>query len=375
MNRYQQELEKRKKANLLRTLPTASDQIDFYSNDYLGFSRSDQLYKKIAEAYTEREPKRTGSTGSRLLSGNSIFAESIEKSIADYHRSDSSLVFSSGYNANVGLLSALGKRGITFISDELIHASMIDGIRLSHAEKLKFKHNDLEDLENKLSKTEGEKIVLVESVYSMDGDIAQLESILEICSRHKAKLIVDEAHAIGVFGQHGEGMCANYGIQNDVLATVVTFGKAMGVHGAAVLGKKWLKEYLVNFARSFIYSTAPSDHQLASIKCAYELNQESTGLRTNLLSTIDYFISKRSELSNLNWLNSNTQIQSLIIPGNDQVIAAANSLHGQGINILPIRSPSVPAGMERLRISLHSFNTRDEIDLLFSVIKKWNQKK
>ncbi len=374
MNRYQQELEKRKESGLLRALTTSSNQIDFFSNDYLGFSRSQELSTSIEKEYEAKESKRMGSTGSRLLSGNSAYAELIEKSIADFHNTESALLFSSGYNANVGLLSALGKKGVTYISDELIHASMIDGIRLSLADKVKFKHNDLQDLENKLSKVEGEKIVLIESIYSMDGDVAPLESILEICHRFQAELIVDEAHAIGVAGSKGEGMCSSLGIQKDVLATVVTFGKAMGIHGAAVLGENWLRNYLINFARSFIYSTAPSDHQLASIKCSYTLNDVSSSARDQLKSNIDYFISKRTSLTSLHWIDSATQIQSLIIPGNDEVIQAAKTLQENGMDILPIRSPSVLAGTERLRISLHAFNTKEEIDQLFSIIEKWNQK-
>ncbi len=373
MNRYQQELEKRKETKLLRKLPIASDQIDFYSNDYLGFARSNELFANISKAHAHIEPKLSGSTGSRLLSGNSTYAESVEKSIAAFHGMASALIFSSGYNANVGLLSALGKKGITFISDELIHASMIDGIRLSIADKLKFKHNNLEDLEKKLTKVQGEKIVLVESIYSMDGDIAPLKDILELCRHHQAELIVDEAHAIGVFGETGEGMCSSLGIQNDVLASVVTFGKAMGIHGAAVLGEKWLKDYLINFSRSFIYSTAPPNHQLASIKCAYEYNEKSAASRAELQANIAHFIGQINGSSKQNWLKSESQIQSLIIPGNDQVIAAAKNLRESGFNILPIRSPSVPIGGERLRISLHSYNTTEEIDQLFSIINKWDQ--
>ncbi len=369
MNRYQQELEKRRKSDLLRTLPSNTDKIDFFSNDYLGFSRSKELQQLIEQECRSRKHVRTGSTGSRLLSGNSQYVESIEESVAHFHQVESALLFSSGYNANIGLLSALGKKEVTFISDELIHASMIDGLRLSLANRRRFKHNDTEDLERQLSKTAGEKIVLVESIYSMDGDIAPLQTILEICKEYQAELIVDEAHAIGVVGQKGEGMCSNLGIQNEVLATVVTFGKAMGTHGAAVLGEKWLTKYLVNFARSFIYSTAPSDHQLASIKCAYELNQSSSGTRDQLQSNIDCFVSRRNEFSELQWLDSSTQIQSMIIPGNAEVVAAAVSIQKSGIDILPIRSPSVPDGSERLRVSLHSFNTTEEIDILFTALK------
>ncbi|MEP1095268.1 MAG: 8-amino-7-oxononanoate synthase [Cyclobacteriaceae bacterium] len=375
MNRYQHELEERKESGLLRSLTTPSAAIDFFSNDYLGFSRSEQLYQNVADEYHSLPRKRTGSTGSRLLSGNSAYAESIEARIADFHGTESSLSFNSGYNANVGLLSALGKRGVTFVSDELIHASMIDGIRLSHADRLRFKHNDLEDLEQQLSKAKGEKIVIVESIYSMDGDTAKLESILEICQKNKAQLIVDEAHSVGVMGKIGEGVCSSLGIQNEVLATVVTFGKAMGTHGAAVLGKKWLTEYITNFSRSFIYSTAPSDHQFVSIKCAYEFVPTADNARNQLNSNIEYFNKKMESIEKSNWLDSRTSIQSLFIPGNQAAIQVAKELATEDISILPIRSPTVPAGKERLRISLHSYNTQQEIDFLFTSLEKWSQKK
>ena len=375
MNRYQQELEQRSKDYLLRTLPAASNKIDFYSNDYLGFSQSEELYQSISNEYDSIQPKRTGSTGSRLLSGNSAYVESVENLIADFHKVESALLFVSGYSANVGLISALGKRGTNIISDELVHASMIDGVRLSHAIRHKFKHNDVYDLNNRLANISGEKIVLIESIYSMDGDIAPIADILAVCKKNDAQLVVDEAHAIGMIGKRGEGMCSSMGIQNEVLATVVTFGKAMGTHGAAVLSQNWLTIYLINFSRSFIYSTAPSNHQLASIKCSYEINARSEKSRMALQNNIAYFVSRRKDLSQLNWLNSGTAIQSLIIQGNKEVVSLADELNANGITILPIRSPSVPVGQERLRISMHAYNTKEEIDLLFEVIEKWYQAK
>ncbi len=371
MNRYQQELKERTKDHLLRTLPSPSTGVDFHSNDYLGLSIAPDLLQEVQQEYESLPSKRTGSTGSRLLSGNTVYAESLENSIADFHNVQSALLFSSGYSANVGLLSALGKRNVTYIPDAFIHASMIDGICLSHARSRRFRHNDVEDLRRQLTKTEGEKIVLVESVYSMDGDIAPLNAIIDVCNENGAKLIVDEAHAVGVIGESGEGYCSMLGIQNDVLSTIVTFGKAMGTHGAAVLGEKWLTDYLMNFARSFIYSTAPSDHQLTSIKCAYHLTSKSQHLRTQLNNNINYFRFRQAGASALKWLTSATAIQSLIIPGNERVINTANYLSNEGITILPVRSPSVPQGQERLRISLHAYNTRNEIDHFFEAISKW----
>lgn len=371
MNRYQKELEDRKNEHLLRALPNTSASIDFFSNDYLGLACSSNLHQAIEREYSSLSPKSSGSTGSRLLSGNSVYAEELEAQLAHFHGAEQALIYSTGYAANLGLISCLGKKGVHFVCDELIHASMIDGLRLSQGTRHKFKHNDPKDLSNKLQGIDGEKIVLIETVYSMDGDTAPLESIVGICQDFGAALIADEAHAIGVMGEKGEGLVSHLGLQNELLATVVTYGKAVGVHGAAVLSEKWLKDYLINFSRSFIYSTAPSNHQLSSIKCAYASMASATDLREKLQSNIEYFNSKRNKVASLQWIKSNTAIQSLIIPGNEKVIEAAKHLEAKNIAILPIRSPSVAKGEERLRISLHAFNTHDEIDLLFDTISQW----
>lgn len=371
MNRYQKELEDRKRDHLLRELPSTSASIDFFSNDYLGLARSKDLYQAIENEYTSLLHKSTGSTGSRLLSGNSGYALELESQIARFHGAEDALVYSTGYAANVGLISCLGKRGVHLVCDELIHASMIDGVRLSQGTRHKFKHNDPDSLDEKLAGIEGEKIVLIETVYSMDGDISPLEGILRICKKHEAELIVDEAHAVGLLGKKGEGLASLLGLQKELLASVVTYGKAMGVHGAAILSEKWLKDYLVNFSRSFIYSTAPSNHQLSSIKCAYQIVENAAKERELLQSNIDYFKTKRVQTNSLHWINSDTAIQSLIIPGNEEVINAAEKLKENDIAILPIRSPSVPEGEERLRISLHAYNTHEEIDLLFVTIGQW----
>ncbi|HCW08412.1 MAG TPA: 8-amino-7-oxononanoate synthase, partial [Cytophagales bacterium] len=194
--------------------------IDFASNDYLGFAQHPEL------TVHGNPSLKSGATGSRLISGNSMEAEEAEKTIARFHRAEAALIFNSGYAANVGLCSCIASKDDTFISDELIHASMIDGIRMSFASKLKFKHNDVDDLENKLTKATGNKFVAIESLYSMDGDEAPLKKIIEVCEKHSAQLIVDEAHAVGVFGAHGEGLVNHYQLEDKVFACVYTFGKA-----------------------------------------------------------------------------------------------------------------------------------------------------
>ncbi|MBL4654010.1 MAG: aminotransferase class I/II-fold pyridoxal phosphate-dependent enzyme, partial [Flavobacteriales bacterium] len=241
-------LENRKGENALRSLKTVNGLIDFSSNDYLGFARDFAVLNHSVGV--------GGSTGSRLLTGNSIEAEELEAFIAEYHNAEAGLLYNSGYDANIGLLSCVPQRGDTVIYDELSHASIIDGIRLSRAESFKFKHNNLEHLETRLKSAKGNVFVVVESVYSMDGDFSPLQELINLKQKFDFNLIVDEAHATGLFGKKGEGRCVELGIQNEVFARVHTYGKALGCHGAIVLGSETLRSYLINFSRSFIYTTA-----------------------------------------------------------------------------------------------------------------------
>ena len=368
MNSYQKALEERKKEHLFRKIPLLPEGIDFYSNDYLGFAQNQDLYHSIEKEF-EKAPKQNGATGSRLLSGNSKYAESVEQQIADFHKAKSALVYASGYTANLGLISSLSTLGTTLISDELIHASLIDGIRLGHARKARFKHNDIQDLNEKLSKIAGQKVVVVESIYSMDGDICPIQEVVELCNRYEALLIVDEAHAIGVYGDQGEGLVQSMGLQDHVFARIMTYGKGPGIHGAAVVGPTWLKEYQINFSRSLIFSTAPTPHHFSSISAMYKFMTGAIEERNSLREVVRYFIAKRLKSEGL-WLKSNSQIQSLIVPGNEQVVSLGEELKQAGINALPIRRPSVAEGTERVRFCIHSYNTKEEIDLLF---EKLNQ--
>ena len=366
MNTYQKALKERQQQYLLRHLPLPPEGIDFYSNDYLGLAR-DSLTKSAIEQEVLKAGASTGSTGSRLLSGNSEYAEQIERQIATFHKAEAALVYPTGYMANLGMISSLATKETTLVMDELIHASLIDGARLGRSERVRFKHNDLKDLETKVSKVKGQKIVVVESVYSMDGDVCPLEELVRICEMHEALLIVDEAHAIGIYGNHGSGLVQELKLQDRVLARIMTYGKAPGIHGAAVVGPQWLKSYQTNFSRSLIFSTAPAPHQFASIAGFYAALPEFDTLRNQLAEVVKYFNVKRKE-HNGSWLESESQIQSLIIPGNDHVIDVAKKLQESGINALPIRKPSIPEGLERIRFCLHSYNTKQEIDLLFDTL-------
>ncbi len=362
-------LDKRIAEKTFRSLTLKSGLIDFSSNDYLGFARSPELKNKIKEYEVSERYYANGSTGSRLLSGNTAFAEELEKFIAGYHNAQAALLFNSGYNANLGLFSALGRKGDTIIYDELIHASVHDGMRLSKAECKPFAHNNTVQLEALLKETKSQVFVAVESVYSMDGDFAQLKEIGALCKKHNASLIVDEAHATGVFGKNGQGSICELGLENEVFARLITYGKAMGCHGAAVLGSTLLKNYLMNFARSFIYTTAAPLNNLYAIKSAYDLLQQSEEQITALKINISSFKSKIKTVAAINLHESSSPIQSIIIPGNERVRNIAAQIQAKGFDVRPLVSPTVPAGQERIRICLHAFNTEKEVGDLVSAIQ------
>ena len=363
-------LEKRKQAFLFRSLQVNEGLVDFCSNDYLGFARSQRLRDKVKLSVDQFE-LLSGATGSRSISGNTAFAEELEKRLAGFHNAPAALLFNSGYDANVGLFSSIARKGDVLITDELIHASIIDGCRLSYATRLRFAHNDINDLERKLSKARQNEnnldaniFVAVESVYSMDGDMAPLPQIVDICRRHNANLIVDEAHATGIFGKQGRGLVNQSGLENDVFARVHTFGKAIGCHGAVVAGSNALRDYLINFARSFIFTTALPMHSLLSISCAYDELQTGDPAVESLHERIRVFRNNFHLPGDAILIESNSPIQCLVIPGSQRVKTVASRLQEKGFDIRAIVSPSVPAGSERLRISLHLHNTFAQIENL-----------
>ena len=359
----------REKAGNLRSLSVNDGIVDFFSNDYLGFVTTGLLSDMLLQE--PPDSLKTGATGSRLLSGNNQQFENLEEAIAKFHHAEAALLFNSGYNANIGLLSSVISRDTIVISDELCHASIIDGIRLGLSQKkFKFAHNNLADLEEKIirNKSGGPLLVVVESVYSMDGDFAPLVAIAEMCKNHNAQLIVDEAHATGVFGDKGQGLVCALGIEESVFARVHTYGKALGAHGASVVGSKLLKQFLINFSRSFIYTTALPGHTVASIDCAYQHLSSDRFSNKPLHALIAYFRNKIKESGNANWMDSHSTIQALLTGDNNKSRLVANTLLQAGIQAKAILHPTVPLGRERLRICLHTYNTTPEIDLLFNLL-------
>ena len=362
-------IEKRKAANALRTLTLPGDRIDFCSNDYLGFARSPRLRSMVQERHARRGDDFLGSTGSRLISGNSELCESVEERIAEFHGAEAGLVFNSGYDANLGLISSVPQRSDTVLYDELAHASIRDGLRLTFARSYSFRHNNLDDLKHKIGLGRGQVFIAVESIYSMDGDAAPLSEIAELCREHGCHLIVDEAHATGVFGPGGRGRTVELNLTDPVFARVHTFGKALGSHGAIVLGSDTLRTFLINFARSFIYTTFLPPHSLLAVESAYEMLGESEGLIEKLHRNIRLFRSGMPAELGKSFIESDSPIQCLLISGNDRVKQAAGYLRSEGFDVRPILSPTVPQGKERLRICLHAFNTPNDIQRLTELLR------
>lgn len=354
----------RSASNALRTLTQDLEAVDFSSNDYLGFARSTQLYEQTHQFLQTKGFQENGATGSRLLSGNHALYDDVEQQLCNAYNSDAALVFNSGYTANIGFFSCIPQRGDLIFYDELIHASIRDGIALSHAHSHKFKHNDLQDLEEKFKKVTKENVVycVTESVFSMDGDTPDIISLLRLCDQFGVLLVIDEAHAVGVLGDQGQGLVSTLGLEQKIFARIHTFGKAFGCHGAVILGSKELKTFLINFSRSFIYTTGLPPHALATIHCSLQFAKQSAGVRqfAKLTENITHFKSELERLG-LTFIASDSAIQSCILKGNNKVKLVAASLLASGYNVKPILAPSVPIGQERLRFCLHAYNSKKEI--------------
>lgn len=358
---FEEALEKRKQNGTLRTL-TQRDGVDFYSNDYLGFASNSDFQNLLLKTVQENPRLLTGSTGSRLISGNTEIVTKTENFIAKQHQCESALLFPSGYNANLALFSTLLQRHDTVIIDEKIHRSVHDACKMSNCRKLKFNHNNCDHLEDILKRQKGKIYIAIESLYSMDGDIAPLLEITEVAEKYNAGLIVDEAHAFGVFGY---GFVEQFNLQKKVFATVVTYGKALGTQGAAILTNNLIKHYLVNFASPFIYTTSSHDFLWMSIFKGYHFLNENRKLLTQLKENIKIFRDQ-----NIPTLSHKTSpIQAIIVPDNEQLKVLTNTLSDNGYLTYAIFSPTVKEGTERLRICLHSFNKAEEIIGLTKIIK------
>ena len=353
-----------------RKLQFHKEGIDFLSSDYLGYSKSKQLKDKIKESINELP--MIGSTSSRLLSGHHKFIAKVEDELASFFKSESGLLFTSAYSLNIGLLAACTGREDILLLDEKAHTSLKNSLKLSQAQGFFFRHNDLEHLSHRLQSLrsklahKGDIFVVVESLYSMDGDLAPLSEIVDLCETYSASLIVDEAHGAGTIGPEGRGLTCALGLEKKVFARVVGFGKAFGTSGGLLLGNQDLMDYMANFCHSFIYTTGISFLNALSIKeSLVNLQQDSKSLvRLNYL--ISYFNQK------LRTKQSHSPLFSFIINPVEELIRISEALKKRGFQVQPIFSPTVKKGKERLRVCLHSYNTEEQIDSFIKILREFS---
>jgi 8-amino-7-oxononanoate synthase len=354
---YSSELKKIQDMGELRVLPDyANCSVDFVSNDYLGLGKIELDLPKF---------KTHSGMGSRLIAGNSEAARACESFLANFYAAESALVFNSGYTANLGFFSTIPKKDEVVLYDELVHASIRDGLRLCPASSYGFKHNDLLDLENKVTRFQDKKIfVVVEACYSMHGDLADLQGLFALAEQHDFSIIIDEAHSIGVYGEQGKGLSISYSHHTHLLARIITFGKALGAHGAAILGSLELTNYLIHACRAFIYTTALPPEQYARIQAAVQHCAQMDEERVKLHDICTYY-AKKMEVSA-------SHIQTINMPDIERIKQIVECAKSAKIALKGVWSPTVPQGQERLRISLHSFNTKEEIDALIELISNFD---
>ncbi len=359
-----QKLQQQEENNLTRSLQEPAG-IDFCSNDYLSFVTDPILQKSI---YQNLLSVPSGSTSSRLIRGQHSHLTDLETKLAQWSSREAAVFFSSGYQANLAAMTALLDEESLVLSDESNHASIVDGIRLSKCEKVIFKHNDLADLEQKLTvKTKKNKIVVIESLYSMRGDRAPLKQISELCQKSNALLVVDEAHATGLFGA---GLVQLQDLQSQVLLTIHCAGKSLGVGGAWIACDALTKEYLVNFSRPLIYSTAPSPLLASALLSSLEYWDNVGAERAQLcLQKAQDFKQRLQQFVNAESLSGDGPILYFQLGESLEALHWAQYLQSSGYDVRAIRSPTVPQGQAGLRISLHAAQAPDDIKGLIRALR------
>src|SRR6202162_2881681 len=345
--------------------------VNLCSNDYLGLAANGALKQTVIEAMVKAT--RIGGTGSRLLSGHAAVWNELEEEFAAFAGSEAALYFGSGYAANLGLLTSLANKNDVIFSDALNHASIIDGIRLSGARKIIYPHRDLNALESALKENQsasGRKLVVTETVFSMDGDVAPLDAIVALAEKYGASVIVDEAHATAVHGPGGHGIAPQLLTDGRVLAAMHTCGKVLASAGAFVCGSTVLRDHLINHARTFIFSTAMPPYMAEQIRAALRLAAGMETERTELLTRARDF-AKYLQHDGWETLGTTTQIVPAVIGSNDAAVAAAEFLQRAGFAVRAIRPPTVPQGTARLRFSMTHKISAAELEKLAAALSMW----
>ncbi len=373
----QQELEQRKVDGLLRQrrlldspqaehiVANQKPYLSFCSNDYLGLANHSSLITAMQQAAGD---SGVGSGASNLITGHHRYHDELEKQLAQFVDLPAALLFSTGYMANIGVIGALMGRGDAVFADKLNHACLNDGAYFSHAEFQRFPHNDVKALEKLLqASTAKHKLIAADAVFSMDGDIAPIPEYLALCEKYDAYLYMDDAHGFGVLGEHGQGSLSHFNLKSPRIIMMATLGKAAGVAGAFVAGEQVVIDYLIQKAKSYVYSTPAPPALSATLAASVKLIEQGDDLRANLNRLIAY-LKDNLKLKKWQLMASDTPIQPLIVGGNKEALALSEYLQTLGILVPAIRPPTVPVGTARLRISLSAAHTLDDVKKLVAAI-------
>ncbi|WP_281866909.1 pyridoxal phosphate-dependent aminotransferase family protein [Flavobacterium sp. GSB-24] len=366
-----EKIENCRQDNSLKKLPVFNNVVDFSSNDYIGFSKSEVIFRNVHAYLVENEIFQNGATGSRLVSGNHSLYHIAENFIAQFHDAEAALIFNSGYGANIAFFSAVPQENDVVLYDELCHTSIKDGISISSAKSFKFNHNDFEDLERLILEFPNQLVYIVkESVFSIDGDSPNLEELIALSEKHNCYVIFDESNTLGVFGERGEGLSQYLQLHDKIFARIMTFGKGLGCYGAGILGSVELKEYLINFAKNFIYSTGLSPHSVATILIAYQHLEIEKEAIEKLRQNIIYFNQYKNLLGlKPMFVRSKSAIHCAIVPGNENAKKLEQELQDKGFDVQSILSPIVPQGQERLRFCIHNYNSQEQINQALELLR------
>lgn len=377
MRDFAAELENRKQAGLYRTRRLISGPqqpelvsdgvplLSFCSNDYLGLASHPDIVRVATEAMSHTG---LGGAASHLICGHHECHHQLEVRLAAFTRRSSALFFSTGYMANMGVISALAGRGDTIFSDRLNHASIIDGCILSRARVRRYPHGDIEALASMLASTGGHKLVVTDGVFSMDGDVAPLKELAALCRAHDALLVVDDAHGMGVLGPQGRGSIAELGLsEEDVPVLIGTLGKAIGTSGAFVAGPKLLMDYLVQKARTYIYTTAMPPAIALTTCASIDLIEREDTRRNHLQSLIRDFRRGASALG-YELMPSRTPIQPIMVGDNWSALALSQALEQRGLMVTAIRPPTVPEGEARLRVTFSAAHSTADLEKLLDAL-------
>ena len=375
----QKELQERKDSGIYRFLKIVDSPqgreiiiegqrvLNFSSNDYLGLANDARIKKAAQEAIDEYG---FGGGASRLICGNMSAHEELEAELAQLKKAESALLYSSGYMANTGIISSLVDRHSIVISDKLNHASIIDGIILSRAQFVRYPHADMTALQKILADLPDSKrkLIVTDSVFSMDGDKAPLKEIVDLAQRYQAMIMVDEAHAFGVLGSTGGGLVEELGLQGEVNIQMGTLSKAAGCFGAYVCGAKILREYLINTSRSFIYTTAMPPSIAQAARVALRIIRDGDQLRKKLQQNADYLRGKLQAMG-FDTMNSSTPIIPVLVKDPLTAVMMSQKLFEQGILLQAIRPPTVPVGTARLRLTVMATHTQEDLERLINALR------